>query len=179
MVDQIPNSDIVDWVLLEFRDAPHPTSAGGSTVVYKTVVFLKGDGTIVGLDGINPPKVNLDYNHNLYLVVWHRNHLGVMSALPVEESAGSLAYNFTDSPDKIWGGDKASKFLNNGIWGMMAADGNADEQIDNQDKNDIWYLQRFLSGYLQGDFDMDTDVDFMDIDNLWKSNSGKSSFVPE
>ncbi|MCD4729122.1 MAG: right-handed parallel beta-helix repeat-containing protein, partial [Bacteroidales bacterium] len=179
MVDQLPNSDIIDWVLLEFRDATDPTSAGGSTVVYQTAAFLIGDGAIVGLDGTNQPKVNLDYNHNLYLVVWHRNHMGIISALPVTESANSYTYDFTDMIDKTYGGEKAVKFLNTGIWGMIAADGNADGQIDNKDKNDIWYLQRFLSGYLQGDFDMDTDVDLMDKENFWESNSGKSSFVPE
>ncbi len=177
-VDQIPNSDIVDWVLLEFRDATDPASAVGSAAIYKTAAFLKGDGTIVGLDGMSPPKINVDYSQNLYLVVWHRNHIGILSALPVEETEGSLAYDFTDSPDKIWGGEKSSKLLNNGIWGMMSADGNADGNIDNKDKNDIWDLQRSLSGYLQGDFDMNSEVEYNDK-LLWEENVGKSSFVPE
>jgi len=60
----------------------------------------------------------------------------------------------------------------------MAADGNADRQIDNKDKNDIWYLQRFLSGYLQGDFDMNTQTG-MDDKILWEENAGKGGFVPE
>jgi hypothetical protein len=177
-VDQLPNNYIVDWVLLEFRDATDPASAGGSTTIYKTAAFLMDDGTIVGLDGINPPKVNLDYTHNLYLVIWHRNHMGVLSALPVVETEGSLAYDFTDTPDKVWGGNKALKLLNNGIWGMMAADGNADGNIDNKDKNDVWYLQQFLSGYLQGDFDMNSEVE-PDDKYLWEQNAGKGGFVPE
>jgi len=177
-VSQIPNNDIVDWVLLEFRDAPDPVSAGGLTTVYKTAAFLKADGTIVGLDGVNPPRVNLDYNYNLYLVVWHRNHVGIMSALPVVESADSYTYDFTDIADKTYGGEKAVKFLNSGMWGMNAGDANADGQIDNKDKNDVWYLQLFTSGYLQGDFNMDTQTG-MDDKTLWEENAGKGSFVPE
>lgn len=177
-VNQIPNSDIVDWVLLEFRDAANPSSAAGSTAICRTAAFLKGDGTIVGLDGMNPPKINVNYNQNLYLVVWHRNHIGILGALPVEETEGSLAYDFTDSADKVWGGNKASKFLYNGIWGMMAADGNADGNIDNKDKNDVWFLQQSLSGYQQGDFDMNSQVG-SDDKSLWEENAGKSGFVPE
>jgi len=178
-VGLIPNSDIVDWLLLEFRDAPDPASAGGASAIYRMAAFLKADGNIVGLDGVNPPRVNLEYNHYLYLVIWHRNHLGIMSGLNVTELPDSFTYDFTDTADKTYGGEKAVKFLNTGIWGMISADGNADGQINNQDKNDIWWPQLYNTGYYPGDFNMDTEVNLMDIENLWKSNSGKSSFVPE
>ena len=45
-------------------------------------------------------------------------------------------------PINIYGGTNACKQLNTGIWGMIAADGNADGQVDNTDKDDIWQTEQ-------------------------------------
>ena len=48
-VAEIPNADIVDWVLVEIR-----TGTANETKVETRAAFLKSDGTIVDLDGISP-----------------------------------------------------------------------------------------------------------------------------
>ncbi len=113
------------------------------------------------------------------LVVKHRNHLGILSSASPVLNGRVYSYDFTSGMDNVFGGDKAHKQVYPGIWGMMAADANADGQIDNRDKNDIWWPQLYNTGYYSGDFNMDSEVNQMDMENFWKSNSGKSSFVPE
>jgi hypothetical protein len=175
-VEQIPNNEIVDWILLEFRDAADSLSANEATSIYKTAAFIKEDGAIVDLDGVNQPKVALSYEYNLYLIIWHRNHLPTMSAFPLNDSDGNFIYNFSNSADKVFGGTSSHKQLSPVIWGFIAADGNADGQINNEDKNDIWNHELYSTGYKSGDFTMDGHVNFEDK-LLWEINVGKGSLI--
>ena len=50
-VPEIPNPEIVDWVLIELRDAADAASANTATTIARRAVFLLNDGRIVGLDG--------------------------------------------------------------------------------------------------------------------------------
>jgi hypothetical protein len=51
--------------------------------------------------------------------------------------------------------------------------------VDNKDKNDIWKIQMGSTGYLNGDFDMNGQVETVDKSLLWKINAGNSSFIIE
>ncbi len=70
----------VDWVLVELRSG---TSA--DTRVSRRAAFLKSDGSIVDLDGASALKLYIITAGNYYVVVYHRNHLAVMSnsAIPL------------------------------------------------------------------------------------------------
>ena len=50
-VDSIPNDDIVDWVLVDLRDATDPSLATYSSTCGRKAAFLLKDGRIVDLDG--------------------------------------------------------------------------------------------------------------------------------
>lgn len=67
-VGDIP-STVTDWVKLELRDPASP-----STILGKASVFLKNDGTVVGLDGTSTPTVKNGLSTSIVGVV-HRNHL--------------------------------------------------------------------------------------------------------
>ncbi len=72
--------DIVDWVLVELRTGATPATA--TTVVATKAGLLKNNGTIVDADGFT----NLNFNAapgNYYIVVYHRNHLPIMSATAI------------------------------------------------------------------------------------------------
>ncbi|MFZ1288691.1 MAG: metallophosphoesterase [Melioribacteraceae bacterium] len=73
-VSTIPE-DIVDWILVELR-----TEIQSSSKVAQQAAFLRKDGLIVSLDGFNPlcfcGLAPTDY----YLVIYHRNHIKVMSS---------------------------------------------------------------------------------------------------
>ncbi|MFU8845117.1 MAG: hypothetical protein ACNA7V_15045, partial [Bacteroidales bacterium] len=48
--------DVVDWVLIEFRDAPSAAQATAATTFKRMGAFVKKNGSIVGLDGISMPE---------------------------------------------------------------------------------------------------------------------------
>ncbi|MEZ5194948.1 MAG: hypothetical protein R2764_00695 [Bacteroidales bacterium] len=80
----------------------------------------------------------MEITENLFVVIRHRNHLGIMSANSLVESGGVYSYDFTTSAAQTYGGINAVNELIPGTWGMIAADGNSDGMIDNLDLNSIW-----------------------------------------
>ena len=62
---------------------------------------------------------------------------------------------------------------------MMAGDGNGDGEVSLSDIENVWRQQTGTKGYLEGDFDMDTQSDNMDKNDLWFPNNNKWSFIPE
>jgi len=177
-VASIPAGNIVDWVLVELRDAATAAQATGGTMIARQAAFLKSNGEVIQTDGASPLLFPVTPVNNLYAVIWHRNHLGIMSANPLIYSGGIYSYDFTDAAGKAYGGSNGHKQIGVNAWGMIAADGDANRQVDNQDKNNIWALQAGLSGYLPGDFSMNGQVDNLDKVDLWGVNSGRGSQVP-
>lgn len=80
---------IVDWVYVELRDATDPT------VVRDTrSALVQRDGDIVEVDGVSQLIFNQVQAGSYYVVVKHRNHLGVMSKSPVALSAVATVVDF-------------------------------------------------------------------------------------
>jgi len=173
----MPNLNIVDWVLIELRETPGDAStASASTMIAQQAAFILIDGTIVGMDGSIEPEFQLTITENLYAVIWHRNHLGVLSANALTLNGGTYSYDFTTGSGQVYGGSLGHKNLG-GVYGMIGADGNSDGQISVQDKNDIWAVEVGNSGYYNGDFDMNGNVSNEDKVDLWNPNSGSGSQV--
>lgn len=179
-VTAIPNSNIVDWVLVELRKTTaNPNTATPDSIYARQAAFLLQDGTVTGLDGINPIRFCTADLSDTYIVIWHRNHIGIMSANEALKYGGNYYLNLIDNPYNILGNIKGVKQLSDNTWGMIAADGNADGQVENKDKNDIWVLQLGETGYKNGDYNLNGEVESTDKDNLWKSNSGKGGTIPK
>jgi len=175
----IPNSDVVDWVLIELRETSGGAStATSSTTIARQAAFLLRDGNIVGTDGVSRLSLNVQVTQDLYVVIWHRNHLGIMSASPLSQSAGIYTYDFTTAAEKVYGGSLGHKQLSANCWGMTAGDGDGSGDINNIDKNDVWAPQSGNSGYKNGDFSMNGQADNQDKIDYWRPNSGRSSQVP-
>jgi hypothetical protein len=68
---------IVDWVLVELRSAADP-----SVVLASRSALLQRDGDVVGTNGVSPVNFTLAPG-TYHVAVRHRNHLGVMTAVPV------------------------------------------------------------------------------------------------
>ncbi|MBN1337782.1 MAG: PKD domain-containing protein [Bacteroidales bacterium] len=177
-IPMIPSNNIVDWLLLDLRDAPDPGQATQATTVKRSAVFLKDDGSIVDLDGSSLPRIGFDVNNNLYAVIWHRNHLGIMSANPLTEVGGVYMYDFSSSSSQVYGGALGAKEVSPGVWALAAGDGNADNLVGTPDKNDVWAVQAGTSGYLMGDFNLDGQVSNTDKIEIWSVNGGRGSQVP-
>jgi len=67
-------ADVVDWALIELRKIGDNT-----TFETRRAAFLLNTGDIVDLDGSSPVQFSVE-DDEYYIVVIHRNHLGVMSS---------------------------------------------------------------------------------------------------
>jgi hypothetical protein len=177
-VSSIPNSNVVDWVLVELREtAGDAATATPATVIERKVGFVLNNGTITGIDGNSPLRFDVEITDNLFVVVYHRNHLGIMTANAVGLSGGEYSYDFTTGEGQVYGGHNAHKEIDTGIWGMVSGDADANGEIDNKDKDDFWEIQNGNTGYLSGDFNLSGEVNLSDKTSKWKDNAGKCSQV--
>ena len=177
-VTSIPNSDIVDWVLIETRDTTTAALADETTRVERQAAFLLSDGSIVGLDGSTLPEFTGVIKNDLFVIVHHRNHLPVLSANPVVASGGIHSYDFTTSDAQAYGGSSALKNLGGGNYGLISGDGNADGSINTNDKISLWDLIVGKKGYESADYNLDGQVNNIDKNDLWFENTGESSQLP-
>lgn len=176
-VAAMPNNDVVDWVLIEIRDANDAQSATGATAAGMQAGFIMENGSVVATDGATSLQFGVEVAQNLFAVVRHRNHLDIMSAFPLSAIGNQYSYDFTDGMNKVFGSALGHKEVVPGTWAMAGGDGKADGQVNNSDKNDVWVPQSGQSGYQAGDFDMNGDVNNQDKLDIWVPNSGRSSQV--
>lgn len=178
-VAAIPGPDVIDWILLEYRDAPDAPSATQATAIGRQAAFLMANGEVKGMDATQLPVFNYTVNNQLYVVVIHRNHLDIMSANPLILNGNIYTYDFSISAEQAYGGTTAQKEIAAGVFGMPGADGDADGQVTNGDKNDVWSTQAGTTGYLEGDYNLDSNVNNGDKNDVWIANGGMGSQVPE
>ena len=98
--DKAENS-IVDWVFLELRNSFDPT-----IVIETRSALIQRDGDIVEVDGESPVYFPVEENASYYIVIKHRNHLGIMTREPIQMDRNLLApiaLDFTDGSTPIWG----------------------------------------------------------------------------
>ncbi|MCD4683420.1 MAG: hypothetical protein K8R86_09080, partial [Bacteroidales bacterium] len=167
----------VDWVLVELRDASEVASAGSGTVVSRRAGFLKNNGYILDLQGPESLQFNDFINDELYVVIWHRNHLGVISAYSLIQSGSAYNYDFTISEDQAFGENDGHKEIAPGIWGMVGGNGNPDEIVDLGDYN-LWKVEAGKTGYKMEDFNLDKQVNNKDKNDVWFENRGFECWVP-
>lgn len=164
--------DMVDWVLISLRETPEVSST-----VLKRAAWLNKDGTIrLFADG----TANcLDITKEYYIVIEHRNHLPVMSQLPVRIINDQLIYDFRYNPSY----ENGQKEILDGIYVMYG--GNADQENDihsklSIDEDDIKYWETYNgrnSSYFNGDLDLSGDVSIRDQELIYR-NLGVVSKVP-
>jgi uncharacterized protein (TIGR02145 family) len=177
-VTDIPNSNVIDWVLVELiKNNPYPPPQFNT--VARQAAFILHDGSITGLDGNIALEFNLPDTDSFYVFVHHRNHLPVMSVTTLTQTNGAYTFDFTQDSGMAIQGNQSMKQLAPDTWGIISGDGNADGQINNSDKNEIWFAQLNNSGYFSGDYNMDGKVNEIDLAGKWKTNSGKGSWKPD
>jgi hypothetical protein len=175
-VTAIPNANVVDWVMLEIRETTGAASTATSdSTVAKVAAFILNDGRIVGLDGSSEVLIPMTFTDNIYVVVYHRNHLSMMSSAAIPFVNDMYSYDFTSAQSQAYlNGQKALT----GGFGMYAGDGNGDGQISNPDLFFIWMAQVGQHGYYGGDFDLNTIVQNVDLFFYWMANVPHGTQVP-
>ena len=175
-VSMIPSTDITDWVLVELRDAPTANLATGATIIDQRAAFVLKDASIIATDGSSPIKFYVTFANNPFVVVWHRNHLGVLSANPMNlVGLGLYSYDFTTPAGQAY--LNGQKNLGGTIYGLYGGDSRPDGLIDANDKA-VWTSQAGTTGYLESDYNMDTQVDNKDKNDVWVPNIGEGTKVP-
>lgn len=168
----IPNSDIVDWVLVELR-----TGTASATTVAKRAAFLKSDGTIVDTDGISPISFKGLNAGNYYVVVRHRNHLAIMSSSPIALSSSLASYDFTTSQSQAYTiGTDPMVALSGSRYGMIAGDANISSIITASDITPI-IMNLNSSNYNNADINMSGIITAADITKIIL-NLNRSTNVP-
>ncbi|MCB0792675.1 MAG: choice-of-anchor B family protein [Flavobacteriales bacterium] len=109
---------IVDWVVVELRDPVDPT-----IVLNSHAALLQRDGDVVGTDGVSAVQFSGPPGER-YIAVRHRNHLGIMTGMPVEVSVAERDYDLSDGSVTLYG-TGAAKDLS-GTMVLWAGDCHAD-----------------------------------------------------
>lgn len=168
-------SDVVDWMLVSLR-----SNIQASSTIAKSAVLLRSNGMIMQVE---PLRLSDQTTGAFYLVVEHRNHMGIMSATPVNIVNGVLSYDFRNTDSYKNSASFGQRELEPGVWGMFGGDADqlADVQsydINGSDKvpysmeNGDFYI------YSPADFNLDGDVTGGDKE-IWLRNTGVSSSVPK
>ncbi|MCF8379041.1 MAG: hypothetical protein K9H49_05650 [Bacteroidales bacterium] len=177
-VSSIPGNNIVDWVLIELRNTSG-NAATATNIIYRKSAFVQSNGSLVDLSGSSLLEFPVSFDDHVFLAIYHRNHLGIISGLELIPANGKYTYDFTTGQEKVYGGTAGYKEITPGVWGMVAADANADGSVDTNDKLSGWSPDAGSSGYLNTDFNLDGQTDNIDKNDSWLYNFGKLSQIPE
>ena len=169
-------TNVVDWVLVSLR-----TTNTIATNVLRVPALLLQDGTISFIN----PCFSLP-SGNYFIVIEHRNHMGVMSPTVVSVVNGALTFDFTTGNTLIAMSVNDPPAFGQKLlgtrWAMHAGDGKKNTPTTNYDINfndsQLWKLESgIFDQYRYSDFNMNADVNFQD-QVLWKANNGRYSIVP-
>ncbi len=166
--------DETDWIMVSFR-----TGIDKNTEIARTTGLLNKEGRIRFPDPCALPSDDTP----LYVVIEHRNHLGIMSPEPITIERNILNYDFKRKNSYIDITGFGQKQLPSGKWAMYTGDANQvidviSYEITGADKT-IWlYTNGIFQQYMIPDFNLDGDVNGGDK-VLWFDNNGVSSRVPK
>jgi uncharacterized delta-60 repeat protein len=125
---------VVDWILVELRDAQDPAH-----IVATRSGLLLADGSIVDTDGQSALRFFGTGMGAYYIAVRHRNHLGVMTEAPVFLGSAPMQLDLT-SPNFPTYGSNSRKSIGNDLV-LWAGDVNHDGQLkytgENNDRDPI------------------------------------------
>ncbi len=166
--------DVVDWLLIGFR-----TGTDKSTEVTRTAALLHNNGSITFPDRC---ALTTAMGTSFYIVIEHRNHIGVMTPQLVDVVNNTLLHDFRFADSFRDVTSFGQKQLATGEWVMFAGDGDQSDfpsyDVNGTDKT-IWFDNNgIFDYYFSPDFNLDGDINGQDK-TLWFENNGISSRVPK
>ncbi|WP_447640368.1 MULTISPECIES: dockerin type I domain-containing protein [Chitinophagaceae] len=120
-------SGAVDWVLVEVRSS----NTVANTTLEQRIGFVKSDGTLIAADGTTGISFSNKITGNNYIVVRHRNHLGIIAATPTTFTANTdmvSPYDFTVANAAY--GTGAQVVVASGVYAMWLGDVNQDGEVN-------------------------------------------------
>gem|GEM_PF-3241011 len=151
---------IVDWILIELRD-----KADSTNVLSTRAALLQADGDVVDVDGNSSVLFSGVSTDSYFIVIIHRNHLGIMTESPVFLQNG--AANITDFISTLpTYGTNAQQPIS-GRFAMWPGDVNGDGAISASDRSLIWNDRNADPVYFNSDVSLDAKVDAADRSIGW------------
>jgi hypothetical protein len=137
------NDAIVDWVYVELRSATNSQQVEDSRSA-----LIQRDGDIVEVDGVSPITFSRVSPGNYYVTIKHRNHLGVMTQVPIALSSTPAVVDFRSPTTPTFRNsvsvvDQAQVVVDQGVamWaGNALYDGQVIYQGTSNDVNPIYQL---------------------------------------
>ncbi|WP_299438625.1 BspA family leucine-rich repeat surface protein [uncultured Aquimarina sp.] len=115
---------LVDWVWVELRDA-----TDNITVVASKSALLQRDGDILD-ENYQTLSFSIPAGE-YYIVIKHRNHLGIMSNETIALDNSTTSVDFTNGSIATYGNNAQTTFsMPSGLSGMWAGDANEDGKIN-------------------------------------------------
>ncbi len=157
------NTNIVDWVLVEIRDA-------GKNVLETRAALLRNDGKVIDVDGTTGIQLNT-LEGDYYVSVRARNHLALLSsnAVTLPNPGGQ---NFSQA-SSVSGG--TAQLVNvGGKYLAPAGDFDGNAVINFADFNEYMTNTSSIFQYVEQDCNMDGHTTVADY-NLYKKNAARMS----
>jgi hypothetical protein len=144
-------------------------------VIASRAALLLADGSIVDTNYAQPLNFPVQAG-SYYVVIRHRNHLGIMTGAAIDLSSGSATVDFTLVTTPTYTrSNPAQTVLSNGASAMWGGDANGDGRIiyTGAGSDADWILSNQLGGdangyqygYLPGDVNLDGQVYYISTDN--------------
>ena len=182
-VASIPDG-VVDWVLVELREADLIADADDGSRVGSAAGFLMEDGSIVATNGSSNLSISLSGNSgaDFYVVVYHRNHLPIMSLNEVTESSGVYTIDLSSSANVYESANAVSTLAGSSKVGMHAGNTDDDSDIDNDDlatwrSNNGAAYSYSTNG--DADFNLDGVINAVDRNEFHQKNTAKTRQLPD
>ena len=164
------HTNIVDWVLIDFRKPSSglPADASSSTFIGRKAAFLLNTGVVVDLDGTTPLAFNITKQGAGFIVVRHRNSLAAMSNSSPSNAAGYYTNDFSSLAgayhNPLISTDQEQLLPGSATYGLWAGTANKDGTVN---ASDIALVKSnanaALTGYVFGDINLDQTVNTGDV----------------
>ena len=168
VLNRTGSTAITDWIWIELRN-----STNNLQVVASRPALIRRDGNIVDSDGVSPVFFANVTPGNYYVVVRHRNHLGVMSRNAISLTQTAVTVDFTQASFATYG-TGAQQTINN-VTAMWAGDANGNTKVSYNgsanDKNAVLGVvglstsNNVVVAYARADCNMDGRVSYNGSNN--------------
>lgn len=165
-------ANIVDWIWIQVRD-----SVDNKQILAQRAFLLSSQGKVLSLNGDSKLSFNVSIPNHAFVAILHRNHLGIMTADPVDLTQ---PLDFSEPSTPVFGIN--SRKIINGKAVLIAGDANLDGTINAVDKNSYWRVQNgnpFNYGAGGGDMNLDGTINAVDKNAYWRLNNGLISQIPQ
>jgi len=126
----------------------------------------------------NCGTITINTANTYYILVQHRNHLGILGQATINTAGDRLEMNFTTQNSIASIFRKGQKEVETDVWAMFSSNGEQEASrpsINSADRTTWGQLQNKI-GYYLGDYDLNAVTNSID-ETLWKNNQNTTTGV--